>query len=165
MNKRSKILLLIGTAAMIAGAWFSRGQPHFSWQNTTLFVEYSPARWLGPLALGLGAGLAAWAVPLRILRLVLGVVAVAALILAASRQAYRLEADSIALVQRGLLGTDRVAWRDVGHVESGPSVIVVWGGEDQQVRIRTGDVSVDDRAILDRTIARRVREGRPESKE
>lgn len=150
---------------MIVGAWFSRGEPHFSWQNTTLFVAYSAARWLGLLAIGLGAGLAAWAVPRRILRLVLGAAAVAALILAASRRAYRLEADSVALVQRGLFGTDRVTWREVGHVESGPAVIVVWGGEDQQVRIRTGDVSVDDRAILDRTIARRVREGRPESKE
>lgn len=165
VNKRSKLLLLAGAAALIIGGWFSRGELHFSWQNTTLLVAYPPARWLGLLAIGLGASVMAWALPQRLLRFVFGAGAVAALTFGASRQAYRLEADSVSLVQRGLFGTDRVTWREVGHVESGPAVIVVWGGEDRQVRIRTGDVTVDDRAILDRTISRRVREGRPESKE
>jgi hypothetical protein len=159
-------MLLLAAATLVAvGVWFSRGAPYFSWQNTTLLVSYSPARWLGPLAIGLGASVMAWAVAQRFLRFVLGAGAIAAIVLCASRQTYRLEADSVALVQRGLFGTDRVTWREVGHVDSGPAVIVVWGGEDRQVRIRTGDVSADDRAILDRTIARRVREGRPESKE
>ena len=155
------MLFLAGAAGLVAGAWLSTGEPRFAWHNTTLVVDYARTRWLSALAAALGACLAAWTAPRWWIRLALLGVAAAAAGIGLHRGLYRLEADSVSLVQRGIFGTDRVAWKDVSRVESGPAVAVVWGAPDRQVRIRTGDLLAEDRAILDRTVARRVREANP----
>lgn len=80
------------------------------------------------------------------------------LLLAGQTLSYRLEATADGLVSRGLLGTTRIAWREVSRVEQGPDVIVVWGAGDSQIRIGTSGFRPEQRASLDRTMTRRLRE-------
>jgi len=70
---------------------------------------------------------------------------------------YRLEALAEGLVERRLLGTVRLAWSEVTAVQTEPEALLVAGAA-TRVRIDTTQLSPDERASLERTIARRVRE-------
>jgi len=70
---------------------------------------------------------------------------------------YRLEALGEGLVERRLSGTVRLAWSEVTAVRAEPESLVVAGAA-TRVRIDTTQLSPDQRAGLERTIARHVRE-------
>ena len=155
---RANALFLAGMVGTLVGAVFSFGGPRFAWHNSTLLVDYAGARSLAALGACGGATLAAWAAPRVAARWALIAAATVGGAFGLHRTVYRLEADPLALAQRGVLGTDRVPWKDVSHVERGPAVLVVWGNGDAQVRIGTGDLPAEERSILERTVTRRVRE-------
>jgi hypothetical protein len=109
-------------------------------------------------AVAAGAALLAlWLRP-RWARLGCAAVAVAALALAGQRLSYRVDVDGRGLVARQWGEQTAVAWSDVQRVENGPARIVVWGGAERRLAVDTSGFRPDQRAALDRAIARRVME-------
>jgi hypothetical protein len=72
---------------------------------------------------------------------------------------YRLEADGQSLSVRSFGRRVAIPWRDVRLVQAGPRLVVVTGGSDQQIQVATDGFTSDQRATIERTIARRVAEG------
>jgi hypothetical protein len=165
MTHRRVAVLALGAGLAVAGAVASRGAPRLTLVNTGIRVEYP--RWpaAAGLAIAAGAAIASAAAPRRWLGVALGVAALLAASATAGRLRYRLEAGPQTLAARGLLGETSVPWKDVSRVEDGPEILVVWGAGDTQIRITTTDYLPDQRATLERTIARRVAENAPSASE
>jgi len=162
VRRAQALMLAVSAAAVIGGAWLSLGPPGLTLRNAGIRIEYPRARGLWGLAAGGGLALAAAAASKRWLRVTLAGAAIAAALASAERLRYRLEAGPEALVTRGVLGETALSWRDVSRVELGPEILVVWGRADAQIRVVTSDFSLDHRATLERTIARRVAENAPQ---
>ena len=149
-------MILIG-----AGAIVSMGSPRLTLTNAGLSVEYPWYRGAGALAAALGAALLALAVRRRWPRVAAGVLAAVGLAVGAHLFAYRLEADAAGLSSRGLGGRRVVAWPAVSRVEGGPGAIVVVGADETRIEVDTTDFRPEQRASLERTIARRIRDSTP----
>ena len=160
MTKRA-LLAAAGVLSLGGGVWLALGPPRITLVNAGLRIEYPWSQGIGAGLATIGLGLAAAAVPARWrwARIALAVLALAAAGVAVDRLAYRLEADDRGLVSRSWMGPTVVPWAEVTRVQSGPEVVVVWGKDDAQVRVDTSHFEPQQRATLDRTIARRVREG------
>jgi hypothetical protein len=74
---------------------------------------------------------------------------------------YRVDADQSGLASRGLLGGTRIPWGEVEGVDGDAGLVVVTGKDRRQIKMDTADFRPEQRATLDRTIARRVRESSP----
>jgi hypothetical protein len=151
----------LGLGLVAAGAFYARGGPRLTLLNTGLRVEYGWAQGAGFLLAAVGLALLAFALPRRFLRVIAAAAAVVTAAFAGGRFAYRLDAVEDGLADRGLFGSTRLAWKDVRRVDAGPALILVWGSGDAQVRANTAGFTPDQRATLDRTISRRVRESQP----
>lgn len=150
--------LLAGALLLLAGALLAaRQQPRFTWLNTGVRVEYPPAAAAWALLAAVGAVLAALA-SRRAARIALAGLALASLVFAAQLARYRVAIEDAGLLERGLLGARTLAWKDVARVESGSRLLVVWGRGEEQVRINASAFAAEDRARLDRTLSRRIRE-------
>ena len=156
LTKRSA-LLGAGLAALAVGLALAFGAPRITLVNAGLWIEYPWPQGAGTLAAATGLGLIAACLSLRWARTVLAIGSGIVFLVGVDRLAYRLEADDQGLASRGWLGAVVVPWAEVTRVESGPAVIVVWGAGDNQVRVDTSDFEPQQRATLDRTIARRVK--------
>jgi len=108
------------------------------------------------VAAGGALGLCILARP-RPLRLLAAALSIVLGLVGAGLLLYRLEALAEGLVERRLLGTVRLAWSEVTAVQTQPEALLVSGAA-TRVRIDTQQLSPDQRASLERTIARRVRE-------
>jgi hypothetical protein len=73
--------------------------------------------------------------------------------------AYRLEAGEGGITLGGVLGSTTIAWTDVTRVDTGARALVITDRAESQVRVGTNDLAPEQRARLERTIARRVKEG------
>jgi hypothetical protein len=155
---RRRLVLLLGLVLLMAGAVLAAGPPRFTWLNRGLRIDYPWPRAAGVVAAATGAALVGAVLPRRSLRVGVWAVAVAALAHGLDLFVYRVEATDAALVERWLLGTTAIAWKDVARVEAGSSALVVTDRDESQIRLRTAAFSPEDRARLERTIARRVRE-------
>jgi hypothetical protein len=71
---------------------------------------------------------------------------------------YRVTIEGDGIGERWVFGSRTLAWKDVGRVESGTRRVVVWGRAEEQVRIDASAFAGEDRARLDRTLSRRIRE-------
>ena len=154
-------MAVFGMATILTGGYFMMGAPRITLVNDAVRVDYPRRLGIAGLVAAAGAALVATALPRRGPRVAVGVVAVAGLLVAVDRLVYRLEAGASGLISHGVLGATRLAWGDVTRVESGPEVVVVWGPGDAQIRVGTASFKPEQRAVLDRAIARRVREGKP----
>jgi len=142
----------------VAGAMFSGGPPSFTWVNDGLRVHYS---WRHPVAAAAAAaGAAVLGLSLRrpVARTALALLALGALLLAADRLRYRLEAGGEGIAERSLLGSTRMAWSEVGRVDSRADGLVVTAVSAARISVPTRGWPPHDVAQLERTIARRVRE-------
>lgn len=150
--------LVVGALVfVVAGSITWNQAPRFVWLNTGLSIDYAwPAAAGAWLAAG-GAVLAGTALSGRA-RWAPAAAALLGLGLGVHMLLYRVTAEATGLGERGLLGTRMLAWKDVGRVEAGSRFVVVWGRDEMQVRIDAASFPPEDRARLDRTIARRVRE-------
>ena len=148
----------LGLVLVAAGAFYARGGPRLTIVNTGLRVEYLWPQGAALLAAALGFGLVAWTLPRRWMRATFVAAATLTAALAGGRFAYRLDAEEAGLSDRGLLGSTRLPWKDVRRVDAGPALILVWGPGEAQVRVNTAGFTSDQRATLDRSISRRVRE-------
>jgi hypothetical protein len=74
---------------------------------------------------------------------------------------YRVDADQGGLASRGLLGGTRIPWGEVAGVDGDAGLVVVTSKDQRKISVDTADFRPEQRATLDRTIARRVRESSP----
>jgi hypothetical protein len=74
----------------------------------------------------------------------------------ASRLSYRVETRADVVYARALGGSTSVPWSEVTRVDRGPELLVVWGRGDTQVRLDTSGFAGDQRAALERALARRI---------
>jgi hypothetical protein len=147
-----------GVLAFAAGAYLSSGPPVLTLLNDSLRISYPWPRAAAALVAAAGAAVVARSIPRRWLQLCGGVLALLAVASATHLLAYRVEAGDGAIEATGLLSRERLAWSDVSRVEAGPGVLVLFEGTQVRVRVDTVDYSADQRASLERTITRRVRE-------
>ena len=147
------LALALGAAAL------SMGAPRLILLNTDVHVAYP---WHRPAAALRAAGAAAaaavvgrrgWA------RALSAAFALAAALAGAHLLLYRVRAGADGVEARGLLGTERVAWSAIARVENGPGLLLLTRTDGGKVRVDTTDYRAEDRATLDRTIARRLRAG------
>ena len=158
--RRQLVLAGLGLLLLALGAWRSTGPPRLTLLNAGVRVDYPWSPALACLAAAAGLGLLGLAPRRRLLRWIAAAAALAALAAAGSRAAYRVDADEAGIHGRGLLGATQLAWKDLRRVDAGPELILLWGPGDSQVRIDTSGFRADQRATLERTIARWVREAR-----
>jgi len=156
VGARGKIAAAVALVA--AGALLSMGPPRLTLTNAGLSVEYPWSRSLGALGATLGASLLAAAVRRTWGRVAAGALAVLALGVGAHLLAYRVEADAAGFSSRGLAGRRTVAWPAVSRVDARPGALVVVGGDDTRIEVDTTDFRPEQRASLERTIARRLRD-------
>ena len=148
---------ILSLAALLGGAWLSMGAPRLTVLNTGLFVSYP---WVhGAGALLACAGALGFALTSRRLlaRLVPALLALAAFGEGVRLLRYRVATDDDGLTARDGWGTHRLAWSALTQVEPHPGLLVLRAGE-QVLLLDVTDFRPEDRATLDRTIARRVRE-------
>jgi hypothetical protein len=134
------------------------GPPRVVLVNAAMEVHRPWPQALAWLALGLGLAVAARFASASALRALLLVAALAASAFALDRGVSRVRLDGGGIEARGLLGTVALAWSEVTRVDTGSSAIVVWGRDERQVRVGLGSYREDQRAGLERAIARHVRE-------
>jgi hypothetical protein len=159
MRRPTRVLLsAAGLVIAVAGAASAVAPPRFTWVNDGLVVQY-------PWRVAAGAGLAALGLVAvasmlrpRALRALVLLLAVANLAFAASRGTYRVRAGPERVSRSGLFGDASIAWRDVARVEDASEAIVLHTASGQSLRVDCASFTPDERAALDRTIARRIRE-------
>ena len=148
----------MGASLLLLGVWLATTQqPRFTWLNSGVRIDYAPAAAAWALLAALGGALAALALS-GAGRMALAGLALVALAMALQLARYRVAIEDAGLTERGLLGNRTLLWKNVARVESGSRLLVVWGRADEQVRINASGFAGEDRARLDRTLSRRIRE-------
>jgi hypothetical protein len=150
--------LMVAGLILVAGVPWALGPPHAVWLNAGLRIDYPWHRSVGALAAAGGAATLAALLRVHFLRILAALVCAAALILAGALLLYRLEALDAGLRERGLLGTTELPWPAVASVEQEPNALAIRDASGRLIRIDTGVLTPDQRASLERTISRRVRE-------
>jgi len=163
MTRNRWILAAAGLLLFLGGVLASLGAPKITLLNAGLRIDRPPGQGLALLAAALGGGLLAAALTRLWLQLAAGLMAGGALLLGGHSLRYQVEADATALSARGLVSTTRIPWSEVRHVEQGSEGLVVWGNGETQIRLETSSFTPEQRATLERTVARRLREGKEPS--
>lgn len=164
----ARLRWLHGLALALAAALLARGlyqlttAPQLTVTNTALVIAW-PGRHTIDLALASASAclLAVYAgrrAP-RFVRTIAWTLALGVTLLTAQHACLRVTLDNDGLARRDLLGSTRLAWRDVTRVTTGSAALVAWAG-DRQVRVDTGALAAELRATVERNVARHVREAR-----
>jgi hypothetical protein len=140
----------------VPGALLAIGPPRLTLLNAALRIDHPLQHGLGALLVCAGLVVLVVLVGRPWARFGLGALAAAALFVAADRLGYALEIDDAGLAASSLLGRSVVSWREVSRVETGAAAVVVWGGPERQIRVDTSAFRPEQRATLERAIARRV---------
>jgi hypothetical protein len=156
VSRRRRIVASV--ALIVAGAILSMGPPRMTLTNAGLSVEYPWFRGAGALIAAAGASLLAWVLQKRWPRIAAGALAALGLAVGIHLFLFRLEADAAGISTQGLSARHTVAWPAVSRVEGGPSAITVVGADETRIEIDTTDFRPDQRASLERTIARRIKD-------
>jgi len=155
---RRRLILGTGVVLIAVGAFLSAGPPTLVLLNASLRLQYPWTRGCGALVAGAGA-LALTAVFSRLaFRLIGGVAAIAAFMVALHLFRYRLDATPGGLVSRDALGTKVIGWKEIRSVDRGPDLMLITGPGEARIRVDTTDFAPEQRASLERTIARHVGE-------
>jgi hypothetical protein len=150
---RVALLAIAAAATTVALA-----APRLTWENAGLAVRH-PLHHGGAALVGAAALAAAALSGTRRPIAVLVLAAAGALAaLGAQRLAWRVEAVEAGLHERTLTGWTRVDWREVELVEPRSDVIRVGARNGTSIALGTGGFAPEDRARLERTIARRIKE-------
>jgi len=146
-----------GMVVLVAGAMLSLGSPRLTILNAGLRVEYPWRCGAGALLSAAGGLLVGRTARRQWVRAIAAGLGLLGLAVGLQLLRYRVDADESGIGARGLLGSTRLSWEEVVQVESLPSVVVV-SARGRRIRMDVADFRPQDRAALDRTIARRVRE-------
>ena len=146
-------------ACAAAGASLAGAPMRITLANAALRID-DP--WMQPLALVLAA-LAALAVaaalpPRRLHRGLLAACAAVLLLAAANAATASLEAGPEALAVRRWFVRTAIPWSDVSRVDARHDGVTVWAASGGAADFDATRLSGEQRAMLDRTLARRVRE-------
>jgi hypothetical protein len=159
LDRRTRLLAgLLAIGLVMAGGWMSTGTTTLTVVNDGMRIFYPWPRGLGSLICAAGLVLltrAAGKTWLSVIGLLLAGVAAGG---AFYQWTYRVEADGDAISARAFLGRRTLPWRDVLHVGTDPTVLVLQGTESRRVAIDTTDFAPTDRVRLARTITRRISE-------
>jgi hypothetical protein len=130
--------------------------PRLTLLNAALRIDYGWAVGAAALGVALLLGGAAALAPRRWARaaLVAGAVVIAGL--GSARLRYRLDIQPEGLNSRELTGSTLVPWGEVTHVDRGTEALVIWGHGETQIRVDTASFEGDQRAALERALARRI---------
>jgi hypothetical protein len=162
MERRAAFVLAVGLSAWFAGLALSRGHPRLTLMNEGLVVSHAWRYGACALFAAAGAGAAAAAVRRRPwLAALLALLAFGAAARGTDLLTRRIDVDREGVASVGMLSGERVAWGEVSRIERGPARLVVWGREDARIQVDTDAMSAGQRAILERSIARRVIERGP----
>ena len=161
MTRRHVLLALAALAVVLLGLFGVGGAPRVTLSNSGLGIDYPTPRALAALVAAASAVGLALVLPRRALGVAAVVAAAAFSIFGLHRLVFRLEVGQGGLSLRDLRGSQRVAWRDVTRVEPQPQTLELLGRGGERLEIDTGDFTAEQRASLERTIARRVREAQP----
>ena len=162
LTRRSALLALASLAALLLGLWGAWGAPRLTLSNAGLGIDYPALRSLALLGAAAVAAVLVFVLPRRALG-VLALVAVTGFsILGLHRLAYRLEVGPAGVSVRDLRGSRRLAWRDVTRVEPDPHSLLLQGRGGDRALIDTSGFTPEQRASIERTVARRVREAQGE---
>jgi PH (Pleckstrin Homology) domain-containing protein len=154
-------LLAAGAILFVVGAYESQGPPRFILMNTGLAVQHGTRHPAGALLAAIGAGILAKAATRRWARVIFIPLAILSVLVSIHLALYRVDADQTGLASRGLLRQTRIPWGEVVGVDADAGLVVITGRNQNKIRVDTTDFRPDQRATLDRTIARRVRESSP----
>ena len=130
--------------------------PRLTLLNAALRIDYG---WVvGAAALGAAVLLAAAGAiaPRRWAQGALVLIAVTVAGVGGARLRYRLEIKPDGLNSRELTGSTLVPWGEVTHVDRGTEALVIWGRGETQIRVDTASFEGDQRAALERALARRI---------
>jgi hypothetical protein len=147
-----------GIVAAVALGVLSAGPPRLTLVNAAIAIDYPWLRGASALGAALGVALFGATLPRAGWRLVVLVAALLPLGVGLHLLLSRVEASAAGLTSRGLFGTTTLAWNEIAGVSYMASSVIVQGGS-ATIDIDTTDFSSDQRATLERTIARRVKEG------
>jgi hypothetical protein len=153
---------LAAVAVLVAAAWLARAPMRITLVNTTLRIDDPWTRAAAFALAGCGLVALATALPgarLRIQRCLLVASAVFTLGVAAANASTWLEARPEVLTARRWFLLTTVPWNEVSRVDSWRDAVVVWSASGARVVIDARRLDAQQRAVLERTIARHVREG------
>jgi hypothetical protein len=157
MSTRARWGSTVGLAlAAVAVLPLALRPPRLTLLNAALRVDYGWAVCAAALSAALLLVAAAVVAPPRWARRVAVAAAVGAAAFGASRLSYRVETRADVVYARALTGSTSVPWAEVTRVDRGPELLVVWGRGDAQVRLDTSAFAGDQRAALERALARRI---------
>jgi hypothetical protein len=134
------------------------GPPELVLLNTSLRMQYPWPRGAGALVVVAGLLVVAAALTTLALRLLCGVAAIGALLVSLHLFCFQLEATDAGLVSHGVLGSTAIGWKEVREVRQGADGILINGPGSASIAVDTADFEPQQRASLERTISRRVRE-------
>jgi hypothetical protein len=158
--RRGRLLAASGIALALAGAWLAIGPPRLTLLNSAVRVDYPAPRGAFALMAAGGLGLLAALLARRARRAALLATAFVAAGAAAHLLLYRVEAGSRDLAVQGVLGSRRVAWSQVASFRLRGDQLLIEADDGRTLSIATGGFRPEQRATLERTLARRVEEGR-----
>ena len=158
MTRRLAALALAGLAALLLGVWGAAGAPRLTLSNTGLAIDYPTLRTLANLAAAAVTAGLAFVLKRRVLGVAALVVVTGLSVLGLHRLGYRLEVGPAGLSVRDLRGSRRLGWRDVTEVEPEAHSLLLRGRGGERIDIDTSGFTAEQRASLERTVARRVRE-------
>ena len=147
--------LVLGVAAAAVLPLALRS-PRLTLFNAALRIDYAWA--VGAAARG-AAVLLASAAALAPRRWARGAFVAGAVVIAGvggTRLRYRLDVQPDGLNSRELTGSTLVPWGEVTHVDRGTEALVIWGHGETQIRVDTASFEGDQRAALERALARRI---------
>lgn len=151
---------LAAVAVLAAAAWLARAPMRITLVNTTLRID-DPWTRAASLALAAAAliALAATIPARRSMRALLVASAVITFGVAAATASTWLEAGPEELTARRWFVLTTIPWAEVTRVDSWRDAVVVWSGSGGRIAIDARRLDAQQRAVLERTIARHVQEG------
>jgi hypothetical protein len=156
-SKSRYVLGGLAGSAIFAGSWIALGSTRLTVHNSAMTVSY-PALYAGGAALATAGALALAALLTeRLFRYAAVLVGVLTLALTAERLTYRLEASNDGLVTRQFGVTTHLPWREIAQVNVGTNGTFVVLADARRIAMDTG-LPPDEAAIINRTVARHVRE-------
>jgi hypothetical protein len=156
-DARRWIVRGVALAAVLGGALLSVGAPQLTVLNAGLNVAYPWPRGAGALLAALGAACLTLTLRRAWGRVLMALLAVMSLFASLHLFRYRVQTDAEGLSARGAWGTRRLPWGALSEVVNGPGVMELRAGK-QRLLLDLADYRPEDRATLDRIVARRVRE-------
>jgi PH (Pleckstrin Homology) domain-containing protein len=154
-------LIVVGAILFVVGAYQSQGPPRLTVLNTGFSVTHGLRHPAGALMAAVGAILLAKGATRRGPRVFFIALAILSVGVSIHLASYRVDADHAGLASRSLLRWIRIPWSEVAGVDGDAGLVVVTGKNQNKIRVDTTDFRPDQRATLDRTISRRVRESSP----